>query len=395
MLRIQNIRYLFLLLLLATTALSYLPVFANVVILEKGQNPLNRYIVLLSIITFLLHLDYKKWIRNGFLKLFLICTLICLLIGYLLQQMEINSRYFFEGRNILISFVFLAIGYNSRMTLKMLGGLVLIFSIAIGYATYLQLFQHAGGFVITDQYISYGKNIMGMMCVSASLALAFLAMNGKNKVIKYVLWGASIFLFILTVAIRARGSFISLLLVVVFIVYKLLKDGKKSNERIYRIVFLILGMIIVSFVFTDAFRSFGDFFMSSLYKNREEDLLTGRGSINNYALSFFERNPLFGSLSEDMDMTSLVHNFLLRQLASFGIIGSFPIVLLYIYMLFYIVKVSLKSSVNITNIGFFVFLFQLIISLVEPTFPFAPGTGVVFSYILLGYSLYQRSIIIE
>jgi O-antigen ligase len=136
-------------------------------------------------------------------------------------------------------------------------------------------------------------------------------------------------------------------------------------------------------------------FSSSLYKNREEDLLTGRGSINNYALSFFERNPLFGSLSEDMDMTSLVHNFLLRQLASFGIIGSFPIVLLYIYMLFYIVKVSLKSSVNITNIGFFFFLLQLIISLVEPTFPFAPGTGVVFSYILLGYSLYQRSIIIE
>ena len=393
MLRIQNIRYFFLLLLLAATACSYLPVYANVVSLEDGDNPLNRYIVLLTVITFILHFDYKKWIRHEFLKRFLICALIATILGFLLQQMKISSRYLFEARNIMISFVFLAIGYNSKMSTKMFKGLVFVFSLAIGYSTYLQLIQHAGGFVITDQYISYGKNIMGVMCVSASTALIVLSLDEEKKVLKYFGWIISFFLFILTVAIRARGSFITFLLVVVYVFYKRLKQGSRNAERFNKYVFWGVGIAILLIVFSNVFLSFGDFFMSSLYQNREDDLLTGRGSINRHAYSFFINNPLLGALSEDINMSSLIHNFLLRQLASFGIIGSFPIVLLYLYMFIYIVKIIIKGSVNIINIGFFVFLIQIIISMEEPTFPFAPGTGVIFSYILLGYSLYQKKML--
>jgi len=52
-------------------------------------------------------------------------------------------------------------------------------------------------------------------------------------------------------------------------------------------------------------------------------------------------------------------------------------------------KKIFKSGMVIQNIGFYVFMVPLIISLVEPTFPYSPGTGVIFSFVLLGFSICQ------
>lgn len=392
MFRIQNIRYIFLLLLLVTTALSYLPVFANVVTFDEGVNPLNKYIELFAIITFILHFDLKKWVNERFLKVFLIYSLIILLIGFVLRQMHISTVYSNEARDIMLSFVFVAIGYSSKLNPKKLGGLLLIFSVALAYATYMQLIQHAGGFYITTLYISYGKNSMGMMCASASVALVIFALETNKKFLKTIIWLLCVFLFILMVSIRARAATLTFLLVLIYLIYKRVKVGARNIEKISQIIFFCLILLILLFVFSNAFQSFGDYFLSSLTKNREGDFTAGRVGLNRYGYSHLVRNPLWGSLSEAFHTETFIHNYFLRQLVLFGIIGSLPIVLLYLFIVFYVLKGVLRNKVVLNNIGFFVFIIPVIISLEEPTFPFSPGTAVAFSYILLGNTLNQRSL---
>lgn len=82
-----------------------------------------------------------------------------------------------------------------------------------------------------------------------------------------------------------------------------------------------------------------------------------------------------------------VHNYLLRVLSSYGIIGALPIYLLYFSIIIFVIKKIIKSQFTIQYLGYFVSVVPLIISLAEPTFPYSPGTGVIFSFVFLGYSI--------
>lgn len=66
------------------------------------------------------------------------------------------------------------------------------------------------------------------------------------------------------------------------------------------------------------------------------------------------------------------------------------------YTLFYIIIFILKnirraSVVNFEQIGVYLLIIPFIISLLEPSFPFGPGSVQVFTYILFGYSLNKIS----
>ena len=70
-----------------------------------------------------------------------------------------------------------------------------------------------------------------------------------------------------------------------------------------------------------------------------------------------------------------------------------PILCLYVYLFFIIIKGSLRSKVdNIGEVGFFAALVPFIVSMAEPTFPFGPGTATVFNFILLGAAIKSQTI---
>ena len=391
--RFLKIPYISLLVLLILTALSYHPIYANVVTYDKGVNPLNRIIVAMTIVTFVLHFDYRIWLGNNFIKVFLAYVVIIGVIGYMIDQFKITNWYFEEFRSILMSFAFLLVGYSfcKKTTHNQLIGLIFLYSIFVIYAVYNQLMQHAGGFIITDIYISYGKNTMGVMCASSCIALLFLAIENNNRAIKLISWFLYIYIFILTISIRARAGYISILAITLYIVFKVYK----GRQAIKNIMWLLLGIIVVlilSLFFSNVLYSIWDFVWDSFTRHQDmNDLSSGRKAINQFAIRIVARSPFFGNLMLQRDYQSAeVHNYFLRQLSSYGIIGSLPILLLYIYLFISILKNIFKKNIEWTNIGFFVFLVPLIISLVEPTFPFAPGTGVIFPYILLGYSIRKK-----
>lgn len=388
--RFFTIPYISLLVLLALTALSYHPTYANVVTYDKETNPLNGIIVAMTVVTFILHLDFRDWSGNKFIKIFFFSIVLIGLIGYVLQQMKISNWYFDESRSILMSFVFLLIGYSygKKTSYQQLLVLVVVYSLFVIYAVYNQLLQHAGGFVITDIYISYGKNTMGVMCASSCVALAFMAFESRKRVVKLLLWFLYLYILIITISIRARASYITILVITLFLVFKLYR-GRQAIKNIAWLIFGMIGVLILSLFFSNVLYSIWDFVWDSFTRHQNmDDLTSGRRAINQFALDIVRRSPLFGNLElQRYYQSGEVHNYFLRQLSSYGIIGSIPILFLYVFLFVSMLKTSLKTNVFDYKIGYFVMIVPLIISLVEPTFPFAPGTGVIFAYVVLGYSI--------
>ena len=393
--RFFTIPYISLLVLLALTALSYHPTYANVVTYDKGTNPLNGIIVAMTVVTFILHLDFRAWSGNKFIKIFFFSIVLIGLIGYVLQQMKISNWYFDESRNILMSFVFLLIGYSygKKTSYQQLLVLVVVYSLFVIYAVYNQLLQHAGGFVIKDIYISYGKNTMGVMCASSCIALSFLAFESRKRFVKLLLWFLYLYILIISISIRARASYIAILMITLFLVFKLYR-GREAIKNIAWLIFGTIGVLILSLLFSNVLYSIWDFVWDSFTRHQNmDDLSSGRESINRFALNIVRRSPLFGNLVLQRNYESgEVHNYFLRQLSSYGIIGSIPILFLYFFLILNSLKSVFKAKIVDYKIGYYVYVVPIIISLVEPTFPFAPGTGVIFAYVVLGYSIQKAEV---
>ena len=181
---------------------------------------------------------------------------------------------------------------------------------------------------------------------------------------------------ILTIRARAAG----LLTIVVLGVVLYLRN--KNTETL-----LITTIVIVILIFAMP-QSIENFIVDSFFKGFEgKDVTSDRGRRNQEALLFLKDNLFIGNMNMLVDVDQ-IHNYPLRILFNGGIIFSFPILLLYCYLLvkgiYYVFKVNV---IELRNIGFVTILIPFGISMLEPTLPFGPGTTTVFNFILLGIAL--------
>jgi len=124
--------------------------------------------------------------------------------------------------------------------------------------------------------------------------------------------------------------------------------------------------------------------VNSFVQNQEADITSSRMSRNRAGLSFISDHPLFGNLNVDAEM-DWIHNYPLLKLFQYGFVFAFPIMMLYLYLLFYsVVKTSICNNRNNYNIGYFALLVPFVVSMAEPTLPFGPGTATLFNFILFG-----------
>jgi hypothetical protein len=130
-----------------------------------------------------------------------------------------------------------------------------------------------------------------------------------------------------------------------------------------------------------------EYVTDSFLLNSEYDITSGRMSRNEQAIHFLENNLLWGNINKTSRI-DWIHNYPLLQLYDFGVIGGFPVLCLYFYILFIILKYLFKSNIfDIRNIGFILPIVPFGISLAEPTYPFGPGTVNVFYFIAFGIAL--------
>lgn len=382
------IRYISVLLLFIVTALSYHPLFSDVVFETDKANPLSRVCVVLAVVSFFFHFEYNKLFTERFFVQYIVYAIVIAFASLLAYSFDKYHLYLQETERILMAFVFMSIGYNSMVSKKMLNGAILVYAVFVAYVTYQQIMVNLGGFVIMGYYIAYGKNTLGVMCAVSCISLLFVAFDASKRYIKLMAWLLFAFIFYCTITIRARTDMLAAIVVALVCLYrKLMTVRRDLDGTMAAIVLVLIGIVSFFLIFPNLYLSLVEYVSDSFTMNREGDLSTGRFRVIKIGLQVIANHPLFGYLQQTDTYHEMVHNYVLRQLSNYGFIGAIPLVLLYFKLLIFVIRRFRRSAFATENIGYYVFLVLLIVSLAEPTFPYGPGTGVVLPFYLLGYSM--------
>lgn len=341
------------------------------------------------VITLALHLQFKEIKKNKFAITYIIYVILIAVFGFLLQSFNLSDSYISETKNCLIAFIFLFIGYNAKLNRNKVLILLLSYGAMVLYATFMQIMVNLGGFTLSAVYLQYGKNILGVMTSSSCIALAFYSFVDNRKWVKLIAIAMAGLLLAFTITIRARAAFLSSFLILGYLFYRKMKSDNKMAERFTKMVFIVFICLLILSFFSNTVSNVFNYIYESFTLNQGNDLTSDRMNRNEIALDIIANNPFFGNL-EIGAQYGWVHNYFLRQFSSYGFIAGFPLLALYLYLVFFVLKNVFKSTFIFESIGFMVFLIPIIISLEEPTFPYAPGTGTILSFTMLGYSMRKR-----
>lgn len=380
----QKIKYILLLVIATLLSLSYHPY-----IITLGGDDIQRGTVLTPIITglflilFVLSLGEKPPTKDSFFRIAIISLLATLLVGLLIEAVfNVNSMLVGDLRALFISLGACYIGYQQRLSRKQYVVLLVVFSVTSCYAGLMQVLVNGSGFAITE-YFAWQKNSLGGL-IATSIVLSFTLLTSPDSKWQWrVLYLA---LFVLGAAviltIRARTATIAALLCVVLSFYFVHK-GKHLGKSVI-LAFLLL--FTLSILLPDSVGTYVTDSFTSGYGGG--DITSGRTERNIAVLDFLRDNLFLGALGANQNLL-VAHNFPLYKLYQYGIIFSFPVMFLYVYILCFSLKkiASVKEYESISALGIVTIFVPYIISMGEYTFPFGPGTATVINFILLGCSL--------
>ena len=355
--------------------------------IEKGSI-LSKYIIVVFIILFLLCFGWKEIIKSKQIRVYSFFVIWILVFSVFTMGFFSDNKLFGEVRALVICLVALSIGWQLRLSEIQMRIVLLVYAIGALYVGFMQVTNNVGGFVIEDQYLTDNKNALGVMLATSIAVLVYIATEVHSRKIWVVLWWIGVVaLFAVILTIRARAATLIALFALLLILYR------RVNRSYYIFivaaipVIVLLGMLVIP-------SEVIDFVTDSFFSGYEESDITSDRSIRNQmALNYLSFHPLLGNLQHGSEHFGWIHNYPLLQLFNNGLIFGFPILCLYVYLFFIIIKGSLRSKVdNIGEVGFFAALVPFIVSLAEPTFPFGPGTATVFNFILLGSAIKSQTI---
>ena len=376
-------RYWVLILLVALLTLSSHPrivAMSQAAGIEVGTI-LSRYIIFVFGALFVMCFNLKSMLQPKFVRA---CWVIFILIGlYFLITLAVygDRTMMSDLRSIAICLVSIMIGWQMRLSERRFWWLLMAFSGFTLFVGLMQVFTNVGGFIISDQYLTDNKNALGVLLASTTVVLVLLGMNQRRTIIlKIIILSLAVLSFFILLTIRARGSTVTVLLMLLYIFYERFKG---RNFVVYLLGVLIL-LVIVLMVLPD---SFIEYFTDSFTLNREGDITSGRAQRNQAGLSFLAQYPLFGNLGKNVDV-GIIHNYLLNRTFAFGLVFVFPIFLMFVFILVFDIKRSICANNRENgNIGYYLLLIPFIISMAEYSFPYGPGTATVFNFLLFGMSL--------
>ena len=268
------------------------------------------------------------------------------------------------------------IGWSLSPSKKQLTFLLCVFCFTTLFSGLLQVIQNIGGFRIEDQYLADSKNSLGSMLASSIFALLFMQRE-KSGLKKAILIGCAVLGFVLIVTIRARSSLLAVIFLLFYYEYFVTRNGRVFFYFFVSILFV--GLVSV------AFPSFVDFVVSSINAGTQGvDITSGRWVTYQEALSFLSNNMWLGDVKNTTDI-GWIHNFVLLNIYDYGLVFSWPIITYYLILITRSVAFSFREhSFSFFQLGFVIVLVPYVASLLEPTFPFGPGTVNVFNFVLLG-----------
>ena len=377
---LSGIRYILTLLLVATVAISYHPMFFT----PSGEfvRSISSFIELLLILIFATILpNIKQIFKCKVLNFYFFCLLSIFTWLCLLSGIGANASMN-EIRSLLISFVCLCVGYAGNYSNSQINMLTYMYAVCVLIAGYFQITINIGAFEIEDLYLVDAKNALGPMMACAIVIGFYHIIKPGNLIIKLLMAALVVVGIVEILTIRARLATLACVAVMLFMLLIYIRK-QDSKIAILCMLFIIVSACIGSLM-NDSIR---DYVVNSFVQNKEGDILSSRGDAYGEALQVLDESPLWGNLFIDRDI-QWVHNYLLLKLSSFGVIGSLPWICLYLY-LSCILLISLRKFdlANIQHFGMIIILIPFIISLGEPLAPYGPGTTILIPFMLYGATL--------
>lgn len=386
----KEIQYILLYLLLFIMPISYHPVImrmSEAAGYESGTI-LSRYILVLFALLFMVSVMRMPKMRSVLLEKYLIWTFFIGVMGFLMAVAYSNTDILHSLRTFFIVFASLFIGWTLKPTRKELTWILLVFSLTILFSGLMQVLINIGGFRIAQLYLADSKNSLGAMLASAEVAFLYIFVDQDNKWMRIMSLGCAFLGLIIILTIRARAALLCVFLVGLYMLI--------YNSRMKKILPWIIGggvIVIVGSFFLPV--NFFDYLEQSMTAGTQGDDITS-GRLHTYisATKYILSHPLVGDVMKETEIY-WIHNFPLLNLYNYGIVFAWPTLCLYLYLIVYAIRYSLKTKIGYPYAGYTIIFVPYIISLLEPTFPFGPGTVTVFNFILFGASDRYRKLTYE
>lgn len=381
----QKVRYLVLLLLIILITISSHPTIMQMSRSAGMTNGtiLSKYIIVVFGVLFLMCINLRSMLKPKIVRV-LWCLYALIAFYYLITYTVFGKKVMMSDvRSIGICMAAVMIGWQLDLPYKRFVATLLIFAIITMFTGVMQVVTNIGGFVILDQYHTDNKNALGvMLATSAFIFLYLMFNNNENRFKRTVLLLLTLLTFIVLLTIRARAATLTFFIMALYLFYERFK-GKNFTK------YFLIGIVVAIVIYLILPSSIKGYIHNSFFQNYEDggDITTGRMDRNLEALSFLSDHVLIGNLRANIHV-DWIHNYLLNRTFEFGLVFVMPIFLFYFTLLIKTIKYSISSNIdNNYNIGFFLLLIPYIVSLVEPTLPFGPGTVTVCNFMYLGVAL--------
>lgn len=362
-------------------AVSYHPVVVSAsrsAGLESGTL-LSRYILVLFVALFAVSITRMPRIRAKFLLKSSVWIFVILLVSLVVFAIYNNQGMLSDLRSIAIILASILTGWTACLSHRQLSICLFIFGFTALFSGLSQIFSNIGGFVIEDQYLVDSKNSLGALLATAEVAFLFLWNNSKNKSLRLISLFCAILGLVVIITIRARASLLAVLIVATVYIYNI-----SNNKRTTVLTFITITVVFTALLLIPS--DIRQYLYNSIFSGSQgEDVSSGRLGVYEAALHYLSQNILLGNVENNHHLP-WIHNYLLLNVYEYGLLFSWPILCLYFYILLHSIKYLIRTKVGFPYIGYTIILVPYIISMLEPTFPFGPGTVTVINFILLGIS---------
>lgn len=295
----------------------------------------------------------------------------------------------------VMPFVVLLMGYQSKIGSYQTEKLIRAYLYLVTFLGVFIIFYHGNGFTISSQYFLASKNQVGPFLSSASLISLLLLLNSKTGGSITKNWSLYFVLFInmaTLLSLRNRSGIFAFVICLTLYYISKIRFSLKINFKKIFLFFVTTIFITIIQLSTNFLGYIFEMIYQSLFLNTNihdvNSLSSGRFIVFENVFDFLAKAPLFGEITMVSGITDVPHNYLLRLWLNYGLLGSLPLTLFYLFLwIFTLYNIVIKNEYDL---GLYLLLLMLVISLFEYTFPYGPLTTIALTWLLLGIYLKNK-----
>lgn len=355
---------------------------------------IRLFIYVLFAVTFFVNIPRISISKSKFLNIYFVIVFFTLIHSLIIKIInnEISIDPFVQ---VTLPLFLVLLGNKNTLSKQGMSKLLLYYLISVTFLGLFVIFKYGDGFQISGVYFFDSKNQVGPFIASVAMITMLSLFNNSMRSYLNINKSVVLVIFIINIlsllVLRNRAGILALF-VCLFILWvskvRFFKEIKKRTIINYIITIFLIILIIQLGILNPFFEMVYNSFFLNYSMEDLNSLSANRTDIYLSVLHFLKISPFFGELMMSSFIQGTPHNYILNLWLKYGIIGMLPATTFYFFLWFFALYRILRKEFNISN---YLLLFMLVLSLFEPTYPFAPLTTVSLTWFLLGNSLRQNS----